>query len=735
MKTISWLSLGILIACGGGDSDTGAASDSAADTAADTAGTDDSADSADSADLATDEADASDDAIPEQPEGGLPLLGGDCDPLVPAVCALPFPSDVYLADDPTGTNPSGRSVRFGETTMITRRDGTHVPPELFYDHDGFSPAAALLLHLPGATLTGCAGPYTIERSLEPSSPTVVMDAVTGERVPHWVELDSSALEGEPQLLMIRPARRLDDATRYLVAVRGIVDDGGQPIPASDVFSALVSGVPLVEGSPADTWSVHARRDLYADIFARLADNGVARDDLQLAWDFTTASREFITGPLVRMRDLALEAVGDQGPSFELASVEEFPTEADNPRLLRRIEVEVSFPLYLTSGAQDFTPDDPLARLSRGPDGDLVQNGFVTLPVLILVPRSVLGGERHGLLQNGHGLFGSRREGRSSYLARMANEYGYIAFSMNLFGFDELTTPFAAQTLLGRFEGFKAFPERQIQGMVNQLLAMRMMMGRVARDGIRDADGELLLDPAWIDRELRAYRGDSQGGIMGATYMAVSTDVTRGLLGETGMPYSLLLPRSIDWDLYHGVLKSGFGPAGDTQQLFLALMQMSWDRVEPSGFAPYLGRDTLPGTPAHHVLIHIARGDHQVSVHGARILARAVGAGQLVSDDPEQPVWEPIFGLPEVQAPLTEQSVYVEYEFDLPLSPETTEPQEEGCDPHDRVRILTPSNVQQDIFFRTGRIEWTCRGACGCDDSGADPGQEDGCPESYASRCE
>jgi hypothetical protein len=370
---------------------------------------------------------------------------------------------------------------------------------------------------------------------------------------------------------------------------------GEELPPSPVSAALIAGTPLAEGSAAERWTVYARRELYRDIVARLADAGVTTDGLQLAWDFSTASREFVTGPLVRMRDLALAAVGEAGPTFEVAKVEEFPTPQDNDTLLRRIELDVELPLFLSTGQIEFTAEQPLARLSYGPDGDLVQNGSMRMRVLILVPRSVESGQRHGLLPNSHGLFGSRNEGRGGYLARSANDYHYIAFAMNYFGFDEDTVPLATQTLLGRFEGLKSFPERQIQGMVNQLLAMRMMMGRVAADGIRDADGTVLLDPAWIDPSLRGYRGDSQGGIMGATYMAVSTDVTRGLLGEAGMPYSLLLPRSIDWDLYHGVLRIGFGTDSFAQQLFLALMQMSWDRVEPSGFAAFIERDLSTGS--------------------------------------------------------------------------------------------------------------------------------------------
>ena len=172
--------------------------------------------------------------------------------------------------------------------------------------------------------------------------------------------------------------------------------------------------------------------------------------------------------------------------------------------------------------------------------------------------------------------------------------------------------------------------------MNQLVAMRMMMGRVARDGIKDANGALVLDPAWIDNTLRAYRGDSQGGIMGGTYMAISTDVTRGLLGEPGTPYSVLLNRSKDSILYNGLLRDTYKDDRNVQIMW-SLIQLHWDRTEPSGFVPFINGDTLPGTPEHQVLLHDAIGDHQVTTLGAHIVARAVGAKLLKSNDPSKPV--------------------------------------------------------------------------------------------------
>jgi len=676
--------------------------------------------------------------IPDRPNGGVELLGSDCDALVPEHCGLPFPSNVYLDDDPTGMNPSGRRVHFGDTTLPPRtKDGTHPDPALFFDHDGFSPAQAPMTHLARARCSDCATPFDIQRSLENDSPSVLLEVPSGRRIAHWVDLDATTNnDGEDDrpdqsLLMVRPAEVLLPGTRYIVAFRNVDDHDGKVIAPSPAFRALRDGKLLSSGTPAARWSVYARQELYADIFARLEAAGVERSSLQVAWDYTTASKQNITGRMLEMRDKALAVVGEDGPTFTLDKVEEAPS----PDLLRRIHVVMTVPLFLTAASKQYDKTKPMDRLDLNDAGELVQNGTMTWDVLILVPKSVTTGEKHGLLQNGHGLFGSRFEGQGGYLARAANRNHWIAFSTNLFGFDGDSVPLAIDALLGQFAALKGFSERQIQGMVNQLLAMRMMMGRVAKEGIKDAQGNWLLDPQWIDRNVRGYRGDSQGGIMGGTYMSVSTDVTYGLLGETGTPYNLLLNRSFDWGGYALMLEGGFGFDGIAMQLVLGATQMGWDRAEPSGFVRYLESDPLPGTSAHHVLMHIARGDHQVTTFGAQVMARTLGAVQLDSNDPEQPVFDDYYGIERAKAPLVDRSVMVDYEFGLEPNPANNKPNGNGCDPHDRVRDLGPSYDQQDSFFRTGKIDWFCKGACNCNDAvDGDPKEEERCDETQSSQC-
>ena len=60
-------------------------------------------------------------------------------------------------------------------------------------------------------------------------------------------------------------------------------------------------------------------------------------------------------------------------------------------------------------------------------------------------------------------------------------------------------------------------------------------------------------------------------------------------------------------------------------------------------------------------MHVARGDHQVTTFGAQVMARAIGAKHMRSDDPAQPHFAPVFGLEEVDGPVDEGSVYIEYE--------------------------------------------------------------------------
>ncbi|MFO0756998.1 MAG: hypothetical protein U0359_10920 [Byssovorax sp.] len=611
-----------------------------------------------------------------------PLLDKDCDPLVPSQCGFPFPSNVYLEADPT--TKTGMHVAFRKNTLPLIVGTGHIDPKTWADSDGFSPGARILTDLPGATAQGLPSQDTIDLSLTKDSPTILLDTATGKLVPHFAEIDqsSSAKDGD-RAFIINPMVRLSDATRYIVAIRHVVDGSGKEIAPSPAFQALR------DGTDSDEASVGARRSLYAEIFDKLDAAGVAKGDLQIAWDFTTASRENNTRWLLHMRDDALATVGKDGPEYTITKVIDDPS----PLVRRRIFGMMKVPLYLDKPG-------PGGKLVFGDDGMPKQNGTAEYEFEVNIPNSlVMSGAAGHPLQNGHGLLGDKTEGEDGYLAQM-NDKGYVSIAVDLVGMAEEDYDSVIAAISGDIGVFRQLVDRQHQGILNSLLSMRMMLGRFAKEPQTIFDGKPTIDPT-----VGYYRGDSQGGIFGTTYMALSTDVTRGLLGEPGMPYCFLLNRSVDFEPFFDQLKVSY-KRGREIQIVLGLTQMLWDRTEPSGYAPYITDNMLPGTPKHAVLIHAAVGDYQVTPLGAELIARTVGAKSV------KPQIRPIWSVAEQSTPFDGSGI-MEFDFGLPESPKTNTPPTgpEDDDPHDKVRVLEASQKQADEFFHSGPIEATCMDTC------------------------
>jgi hypothetical protein len=613
-----------------------------------------------------------------------------CDPIVPTKCGYPFPSNVFTVD--ATDTPTGRRVKIDDATIPTAANGGKASGAPWSKSDGFSSGASLLTHLPGATLAGLAGPDTPERSLDADSPTVVLDTVTGQRVPHFAEVDRAEGELEQRSFIIHPVVPLADGHRYIVAIRHVHTADGDVTP-SPAFKALRD----LESSPEP--SVDARRALYEDIFGRLTAANVARAELQLAWDFTTASRENVTGWLLHMRDEALARAGEAGPAYRIESADE--TFSTN-EIAVKITGQMTVPLYLDQPG-------PGANLLFGPDGmpepDPAKPTY-EIPFEVLIPKSALTAPA-ALLQYGHGLLGGRSQVESSNLRKVINDKNYVAFATDLVGMAEDGDRLHISDVLasGHIERISTMFDRLHQGFVNALLAMRMMKNGFAKDPKYGAR---------IDASKRYYHGISQGGIMGGVYMATSTDVERGVLEVMGQPYTLLLHRSVDFNLFFVVLRATYPDTRD-QQLVLALTQMLWDRVEPTGYTKYM-HGGLPNTPSHEVLMRSALGDHQVSTWGAQVMARAVGAKLLETGNGEH------FGLEKVTESAS-GSVYAEYDFGLPHAPLCNVPMTLCMDPHGLLRKLDSAEEQLDRFLKTGNGMSFCAGmSCkypdqgGCDGS-------------------
>ena len=182
-------------------------------------------------------------------------------------------------------------------------------------------------------------------------------------------------------------------------------------------------------------------------------------------------------------------------------------------------------------------------------------------------------------------------------------------------------------------------------------------------------------------------------------MAISTDVTRGLLGEPGAPYTLLLNRSVDFDSFFGLAHIAYSNELAVQFTY-ALIDQLWFRTEPGGYVSYMRENMLEGTPSHDVLIEAALGDREVTPLGAEFIARTIGAKNLEQVNHE------VYGVPDSPSGFGGSGI-VEWNFGLPQAPLTNIPPDAGPDPHDELRYVPAEQDMADQFFRTGLVNQTC----------------------------
>jgi len=611
----------------------------------------------------------------------------DCDPVAPTQCGLPFPSTFYMVADTN--SETGWRVNLGATTMPMNANDVQPDPWTWNERDGWAVFGPVMAHFPEMSLTGVSGHDDIGSSLLDTSPILIIDADTGERIPHFAELDMSHDDDAQRMLMIYPAIPLDYATRYLIAIRGLVDASGDPIEPSEGFAALR------DGTATDDGDVELRRDyLESSVFAPLESGGVSRDELLLAWDFVTGSKEGITGKARWMRDDLYDRIDAGEMSYEITEVEDLK---DDAHTARRVFGEMTVPLYTE---EDYRG----SLLTRGDDGMPYHNGTTTVEFTVIIPNSVMeSGEPVAVLQYGHGLLGRQAEVESSYLAELADTHGYVLIAVDWTGMKNEDFDAIVVMMVDGIDRFGIIPERSQQGFVEFLAAMRLITGDLASDDALMAPDPVTGEPvSVIDPEKRYYYGNSQGGVLGGAYAALSPDIERAVLGVSGTPYGLLLLRSVDFTAYFLILQTMY-PEPLHVAMWMGYMQTLWDSAESSGYATAMNSDPLQDTPAKEVLLQVAIGDAQVTTLGAHNQARAYGA--VLIETPAREVW----GLP-IEPSGTIGSALVEWDYGL-YEPYENLPPDGDTDPHGRPRKEPEAMEQLDTFLRTGAVVNTCDGVC------------------------
>ncbi|MBI2898487.1 MAG: hypothetical protein HYY06_33355 [Deltaproteobacteria bacterium] len=612
-----------------------------------------------------------------------------CNPLASdADCLLPFPSDFFLVEDAAGQN--GRRVELGDAALLKSPSGAPVRPPGRYPSDGFSPGTQILALFGTAVDPAPLVFHTgdVAASLGDESPTVILDAATGERVLHFAEIDPRAEDDAKRALALRPLVRLRDQTRYVVAIRGLAAPDGAPITAPEGFRRIRDG----QAEDDEILSPLAER-YEREVFPVLELAGVDRAGLLLAWDFTTQSEQSVTGDMLAVRDDLVDRLGRAPPEVTVVEVAD---DVDD-FIARRIAAEIEVPLYMESA-------EPGALLNRDEAGRVVANGTAQVPVTVLVPRSVAladeGATAPRLLQFGHGFFGGRGEIDSSFVPEFADRFGFVVVAADWWGMSRADMTGLLDAIATDPSHALDFTDRVHQGMANFIA-----LAEAAAGPLRDLD-EMQIGRAADYDDAVYYYGISNGHILGGTYLALSPRIERGVLGSGGADYSFMMFRAHPFAAFLFVIEM-FVPDPLDIQKFAALSQATFDRIDPITYAPHVLGDTYAGSPAgRRVLIQIGVGDSEVPNLASHLHARALGI-PLLAPAPRQ-----VAALEEVPAPL-DGSAMVEFDFGVdPLPGIEAVPPEETNPVHEAVRRLDASMRQVDAFLRPdGRIEATCEGPC------------------------
>jgi len=600
-------------------------------------------------------------------------------------CLLPFPSSFFLEEE---GSPTGYRVAFGPTSLPASNDGTRMDPTRWNRKDGFPILGSLYPLFPGVSLEGVVGHRRLEAYDEIDVRTVILHAATGARVPHFVELEADAAGSDRQLLLLRPVVPLDNATRYVVGIRGLTDTFGTLLEPPAGFAALR------DGAPTDDPDLERQRAHYeTEVWPVLEADGLPRAELQLAWDLVTVSEEATTRRALWLREDALARVPAGGPPYELDPWEDADCGAGGaPDIGRSLSGTMTVPLYLTDWA-------PGSVLTEGEEGLPVYNGDAKVPFRVLVPCTLLADPRPGmLLQYGHGLLGTFGELDSGHLRGLANRHGWILFAVEWTGMKQADVWKITEMIGNDRSGFGIIPDRLLQGFVEQLLAARMLLGDLAQDPALGQGGVSLVDTSVLH-----FYGNSQGAVLGGAYVALSKDIRRAVLGVGGMPFTLLLTRAQGFVPYFQILQSIHSDWADTT-LSIPLMQMLWDEAEAGGWAHLLTeRGVDEQTPTKQVLLQTAIGDASVTTLGAHVMARAYGASLV------EPATRPVFGLTE-RTPPFEGSALVEYDYGVE-EPVESVVGDRVAGVHDVMRNERAAQDQIGAFLGEGVVRHFCDGPC------------------------
>jgi len=612
--------------------------------------------------------------------GGPSGIPDSCNPLGGTACLMPWPSMAFAVED--SSTVTGYRLQIPPDAMPVNVDGIPVDTAFYDRWDGFSPSGPLLAAFPNGVSPQGLPPFDdIGSSLAADSPIVLLDLDTMERAPFFAEVDANAADLAHRTLIIRPMVRLQPAHHYGVAIRNtVMGADGNPLPVPENFAALVAGTPV------DHPLLAGQEARYQDLFAKLAQVGVDKNNLVLAWDFVTASDEFLTSDLLAMRAAALPAIGTNGANLTFSAQ---PISGDPTLTHSVLEGTFQSPNFLSDG------ESLDSRITRDAAGKPMLNGMRDANFAAVIPKctETMSGPVP-VMVFGHGLFGSGADYiDDSFLQSVANQFCFVIVAGDFIGLTnrQIQLTVTAANDLNQAGGLAEMLE---QSIIDFISLEQIVRGPMATAPEFQVNGHSVVDPTQV-----YYLGGSLGGIMGNTFMAYDPNILRGGLGVPGGAWSLLFERSTAWTALQGTAESSYDDQYAYQAL-ISLLGMRMEPVDPVTTATHVLSDPLPDTPVKQVDMYEAIGDCLVTNLSTEMMARTMGI-KVVGPSLKSP-----WNLEVTTDPLANGlTIYDEHK--LPLPPTTNVPPGQDNGTHSGVNKRQAVLRQVRDFLLGGEITDQC----------------------------
>ena len=613
----------------------------------------------------------------------IPHIDG-CDNTNSIHCMLPFPSDAFLINDPNTV--TGKRIHYSSNTIPSSGTVSPIEVPILNQIDGVSPNTQIMTAFTvDPDVSELAGQYSISKSLESGHPTILMNKLTGELVAHWVELDIRSEIDQPTIFHIRTIEALEHNTPYVVIISGLTDQVGELVPTPEGFAAIK--YQQLTSSP----DIENRRAEFQNLFSWIESNSdISVSELQTAWEFHTSSTESMIGPLLSMRNDALERIGDGIGCTVESNTEVFDEEGNRSHWL--MTGTFTTPQYTES----FFPPALIRRTSiddRTPV--FVENREI--PFWLVIPNSATEQGPANLTVWGHGFLGN---GNTSGLSGWANENNIAMIGTSFYGWadDDFTS---IEYAVLNMQYFQHQAERLEQAMINQVVMIKTFTG-ICSDLTEyySEDGSKL-----VDTTNPTYTGYSNGALRGPSIIALSPDLDKGVLWAGGSSFSHIIERCTQYDKFHFIFASEYGYENQLDRaVAMSIMQSLWDSTETDTYLSLREEGYLDQIEPFNLMTLFSITDLQISNISSSRMMRTGGI-PLLNSSTITP-----YGISIVEEGHV-GSVGVFFDGGYMHAPEGNEYGQEPHPAHNAIGALPMAREMAFHYLSTGSVVDTCEGNC------------------------